>query len=406
METLTKPDEVCATPQEARGDRRRIKALEKDIGRKKMAVVENAERFLLLIRQQMRILFVTPHGYLPQITGGAEQSSHIMCRLLQERHHDVAVLAKFSGQGFFGLRAYISRQLSSSDLATDRGLGYTVFRVSNVETSLVSVIDKLKPDAMIVTVLGAKSLPLAAAVASTGLPAIIYVRNVELNGSCQRFPQGARIKIVANSRFTREFLSKKFGIDAQVIPPIIVPSSYRTNTLRSHVVLINPHPRKGGDLAVFAAVQLPKIPFLFVESWPLSRELKKKYKRALSGCSNVRWLPPTSDMRKIYRRAKFVIMPSKWEEAWGRVATEAQVSGIPVIATDIGGLPESVGPGGVLMSRDASPEDWVNAIRKLWDDDTEYCRLSEYATAHSMRLEIQPEYLTDKTIELLSACRN
>ena len=35
METLTKPDEVCATPQEARADRRRIKALEKDIGRKK-----------------------------------------------------------------------------------------------------------------------------------------------------------------------------------------------------------------------------------------------------------------------------------------------------------------------------------------------------------------------------------
>ena len=349
----------------------------------------------------MRILFVTPHAYLPQVIGGAEQSSHIMCRLLQDRHHDVAVLAKCSGQGLFGLRAYISKQLSSSDLVTDRRLGYTVFRVSNVQDNIVCVTDKFKPDALIVTVIGERSLPLAIAAGSRGLPTIIYVRNVELKSPHLRVPQGDRNKIVANSKFTREFLFKKFGVDADVIPPIIVPSCYRTNTLRSHVVFINPHPWKGGDLAVSVAVQLPEIPFLFVESWPLSRELKNKYQNALAGCRNVRWLRPTSDMRKIYKRARIVMMPSRWEEAWGRVATEAQVSGIPVIATDIGGLAESVGPGGVLMSRNASPEDWVKVIRRLWDDDTEYRRVSECAAVHSMRPEIQPDYLTDKIIELL-----
>ncbi len=64
-------------------------------------------------------------------------------------------------------------------------------------------------------------------------------------------------------------------------------------------------------------------------------------------------------MKQVYRSAKLILMPSMWEEAWGRVATEAQFSGIPVIASNRGGLPESVGPGGVLLDPDGPLEPWV-----------------------------------------------
>ena len=349
----------------------------------------------------MRILLATSHAYLPQIVGGAELSTHVMCQQMINRHHEVAVLAQLRANGFFGLRSRLHRRLSGSQYSSDKGLGYPVFRGWNLTEHLAEIIARFKPDGIIVTMLGTQSLPLATAAASTGLPTLAYVRDAGLKGSTIEFPHGARVKFVANSRFTRKFLADEFGLDAAVVPPIVIPESYRTNTDRSHVIFVNPHPVKGGDIAVSAAARLPEIPFLFIESWPLSKEIKSKYQRTLSACRNVTWLPPTSDMRRIYAQTKFVIMPSQLEETWGRVATEAQVSAIPVIASQVGGLPESVGPAGVLLPPSVSAEEWSAAIKKLWENAEEYERLSGYATAHSRRMDIQPDYLVDTLIKLL-----
>lgn len=349
----------------------------------------------------MRILFATSHAYLPQIVGGAELSIHVMCEEMIKRRHDVALMAQLGANGFFGLRSRLHRRLSGSNFSSDRGLGYPVFRGWNLDEHLSEIIARFKPDGLIVTMLGSQSLPLATAAASTGLPTLAYVNDAGLKGHTIEFTQRARVKFVANSHFTRKFLSEEFGIDAAVVPPIVMPESYRTDTDRSHVTFVNPHPLKGGDIAVSAAAHLPDIPFLFVESWPLDREIKSKYREILSVCRNVTWLPPTSDMRRIYAQTKFVIMPSRLEETWGRVATEAQVSAIPVIASQVGGLPESVGPGGVLLPLSASADEWTGAIKLLWENAEEYERLGQRATAHSERMEIQPGYLIDKITGLL-----
>lgn len=53
------------------------------------------------------------------------------------------------------------------------------------------------------------------------------------------------------------------------------------------------------------------------------------------------------DMEPVYDNVSVLIVPSLWQEAWGIVATEAQLRGIPVIASNVGGLPEAkryVGP--------------------------------------------------------------
>jgi len=69
-------------------------------------------------------------------------------------------------------------------------------------------------------------------------------------------------------------------------------------------------------------------------------------------------------------------VPSVWEEAWGRVVTEAHLSGIPVIARGIGGLPEAVGPGGILVDPSAPMDSWLNALAQLWDKPEEHRALS------------------------------
>jgi glycosyltransferase involved in cell wall biosynthesis len=96
-------------------------------------------------------------------------------------------------------------------------------------------------------------------------------------------------------------------------------------------------------------------------------------------------------MREIYGQAKIILAPSRLDEAWGRIASEAHYSGIPVVASNRGGLPEAVGPGGILLDPDGPFEDWVGAVQKLWHDEAYYGRLSAAALAYSQRPQISPD---------------
>jgi glycosyltransferase involved in cell wall biosynthesis len=107
-------------------------------------------------------------------------------------------------------------------------------------------------------------------------------------------------------------------------------------------------------------------------------------------------------MRDVYRHAKVVLVPSRWAEAWGRVVSEAQVSAIPALASGIGGLPESVGEGGILVDPHAALDEWERGLARLWDDEAEYARLAELARQHSRRPDFRPEVLASRLGTTLS----
>ena len=83
-------------------------------------------------------------------------------------------------------------------------------------------------------------------------------------------------------------------------------------------------------------------------------------------------------MRTIYADTRVLLAPSQWEEGWGRVVTEAQFSGIPAVASRVGGLPESVGSGGILIDPAAPIERWADALLDL-QAESNWSAMSEAA---------------------------
>ena len=51
--------------------------------------------------------------------------------------------------------------------------------------------------------------------------------------------------------------------------------------------------------------------------------------------------PAVPHVRELLRRTKVLLVPSLWREAFGLIALEAALSGIPVLSTDHGGLVEA-----------------------------------------------------------------
>lgn len=111
----------------------------------------------------------------------------------------------------------------------------------------------------------------------------------------------------------------------------------------------------------------------------------------------VRFMPPRppADLVKLYQAADIVAVPS-YNETFGLVAMEAQATGTPVVAANVGGLPIAVADGysGTLVEGH-SPKAWAQALGQLVTDDELRLQLARQARIHA------EEYSWEKTVDRL-----
>ncbi len=337
----------------------------------------------------MKVLFITAHKYLPQMRGGQQCSTDQLCHELLIRGHKVSVAAGLLPGGVFASKARIKMQINNRlcgvKFSREPGLGYPVYFSWNPWETVEFVAEQERPD--VIVVMAMQPVKMAQAVKSMNIPIIIQLQDVEFSKHGGDFTQIASLPCVANSNFTAERYREVFGASSLVIHPIIAREKYKTKTSRENVTFINPFPEKGREIALKIAQHCPEIPFAFIETWPLTLDTLTDLKQEISALPNVALLRPQSDMKNVYSKCKILLVPSIWEEAYGRVVTEAQMSGIPVVSSTRGGLPEAVGPGGLTLNPDQPIEEWAAAIRQLWQDQSYYETLSGAAAAHSCRPE-------------------
>jgi glycosyltransferase involved in cell wall biosynthesis len=119
---------------------------------------------------------------------------------------------------------------------------------------------------------------------------------------------------------------------------------------------------KGVETAI-AAARAAGVPLLIAGAGPDEPRL-----RALAAGADVRFTgrlepSPLADLR---RRAAVVLAPSRWEEPCPYSVLEALAAGVPVLASDRGGLPELVGEESTLPATDGAA--WGARLSELWRD--------------------------------------
>jgi glycosyltransferase involved in cell wall biosynthesis len=346
------------------------------------------------------LLFASGTPHLPQLVGGLEVNTHHLALEMKKRGLPVAVLSKLSVRDLFGASKFVANKIRRRDVSVDRGLGYPVYRSFRPWRDVRGLAAP-----RIVVVQNGNMVEIGRTFREKGVPSVAYLHGFEFDtgprawqGSGQDLPFSAYI---ANSSFTAARFERRFGIRPSIIPPVFISDLYRTTGQGTHVTFVNPIPAKGLTLALEVARLCPDIPFLFARSWPLSAREEAELKRSLKALPNVSLIQRSSNMSEIYARTRILMAPSQWEETWGRVVSEAQISGIPVLATTAGALPESVGPGGILLERDASPSAWASELRNLWSDRIFYEAKRSAALAYAARPDLDIDRQISQLISIL-----
>jgi len=301
----------------------------------------------------MRVLFASNYPHLPRIRGGLQTTTHDLCLALQTAGAEAAVLC---GQDEHGAGA--------DGAQADDSLGYPTFRTDAPERALPLVAAAWNATAVVVQS-GTALVPMMLPSLRSGRATAVYLHNVETHQLHGTLVPDASLLYLANSGFTARRWHALSGIECAVIPPVVDAQRYLAPATGDHVLFVNPSPIKGVELMFALAAHCPDLRFLVVESWNLEPKWQQLCRWRAGQLGNIEWMDPTDDMKGVFARARVLLMPSVWEESFGRTVVEAQINGLPVLASNRGALPETVGDGGLVLDPHAPVDDWAAALRRL-----------------------------------------
>ena len=346
----------------------------------------------------MKVLYTSERPPYPFFLGGAARSAHYLLSLLVRdfgvealamgskdfapSRWSTPVSADFAALGISG----ITKQ--SDTISVD--CGYPVRVQAEFRASLQKAIEEYGPDVVWTQLDGVEEIVQIAR--DLGRKVVVFLRDAEDSPAKLKSLAQAGCCLICNSQFMARRIKRITGKAARVIYPSLDTSFGVSGDPEGFVTMINPHRVKGLDTFIDIAKRLPNERLLLVESWALDEAGLTKLEKMLADVPNVRFLRRLPDVAEVYRQTKLLLVPSVWEEAFGRVVIEAQSCGIPVIASNRGGLPEAVGAGGVCVDAYTDVEAWIAAIRRVLDDIPSHNALADRARLHASSAHFTPEH--------------
>jgi glycosyltransferase involved in cell wall biosynthesis len=186
------------------------------------------------------------------------------------------------------------------------------------------------------------------------------------------------VDVVYNSQWVAEEL--KYKNKSFVLYPPVDYNYYQVSSSKKYITLINVDLNKGGHILAQIAHRMPDKEFLAV---------KGSYSATAAGQfldypPNVKVIENTPNILDVYKETRVLIMPSLYE-SWGRTATEAFCSGIPVVCSATKGLMENCDYAGIYVHDRDDIDQWVRWLKRL-DYENFYNMASEkaYKRAHEL----------------------
>jgi hypothetical protein len=302
----------------------------------------------------MKILLVQAVDYLTN-RGGAYKANRILLEGLAARNHTCRVMTTFHPRK---PDEYLRDLAARGIEATSSSAGWTMYQHHGVEVlvakdrmqlymGIVAGIERFEPTWTLLET--PDTLAIEAALEAEP-SRVIYLchtaTNLPFGPDCITIdPLKAEVlgrvgNSLTVSRYMKEYLKRWGGLEAKSL----YWPSYGTGPFpcfgsfeQGYVTLVNPCPAKGQPVFLELARRLPLVEFAAVPTWGTTAEDRA----ALAQLPNVRILEPQEDVNKIFAQTRVLLAPSLGVESFGQIVVEAMARGIPVLASDLGGLREA-----------------------------------------------------------------
>jgi glycosyltransferase involved in cell wall biosynthesis len=164
--------------------------------------------------------------------------------------------------------------------------------------------------------------------------------------------------VLASSDFLATYIRRWGQLPATHVPlpGPTAPSPEQFGTARRnrpYILTINPSEIKGLPILLEAARRMPEQRFGAVLGWASDSSVQRR----LTAAPNIDVLPSHPDIHVYLARSQLLLVPSLWLENVPLSITEAMLAGVPVIASETGGISE-VGCGAIELAP-INPLRWV-----------------------------------------------
>lgn len=226
-------------------------------------------------------------------------------------------------------------------------------------------------------------------------------------------------KVVAVSDHTRQDLCRYYGLHEEkivVLAPPVATSETNLNLdeVRKHYHLpdqfflyVGALTRRKNVISILKALNRLKsadrVPVMIIGAGPEKKALEDYIRE--SGLTNTAYFlgyVPTVHLPAIYKMAYALIYPSFYE-GFGIPIVEALRQRTPVITSNTSAMPESAGPGGLLINP-TDPDDLADAMLRILEDSNLHQQLSEAGYWHS--LKYSPETICKEQMEIYREMAN